>query len=85
MIATCSYNAENYFVQPIIRLDKILLLAHFIIADITSELKICLFAEIIPHTIYPLYGITWCLTNHRCEPTSLLQYQTVAQYPCTRH
>ena len=33
-----------------------LLFADFIIADITSGLKICLFAEIAPHTIYLLYG-----------------------------
>jgi len=33
-----------------------LLFAHFIIADITSGLKNCLFAEIVPRTIYPLYG-----------------------------
>ena len=34
-----------------------LLFADFIIADITSGLKICLFAEIAPHTIYPLCGM----------------------------
>ena len=33
-----------------------LLFAHFIIADITSRLKNCLFTEIAPRTIYPLYG-----------------------------
>jgi len=30
--------------------------AHFIIADIASELKICTFAEIVPRTFYQLYG-----------------------------
>ena len=40
-----------------------LLFAHFIIADITSGLKNCLFAEIVPHTIYPLYGI---IMLHAC-------------------
>ena len=33
------------------------LFAHFIITDITSGLKNCLFAEIAPHTIYLLYGM----------------------------
>jgi len=36
-----------------------LLFADFIIADITSGLKICLFAEIAPCTIYPLYDIQY--------------------------
>jgi len=35
---------------------KHLLFAHFIIADITFKLKNCTFAEIVPHTFYPLYG-----------------------------
>jgi len=34
-----------------------LLFADFIIADITSGLKICLFAEIAPPTIYPLWVV----------------------------
>ena len=32
--------------------------ADFIIADITAGLKNCMFAEIAPHTFYPLYGIS---------------------------
>ena len=35
---------------------KYLLFAHFIIADINSELKNCTFTEIAPHSFYPLYG-----------------------------
>ena len=31
--------------------------ADFIIADITAGLKNCMFAEIVPRTFYPLYGI----------------------------
>jgi len=34
-----------------------LLFADFMITDITSGLKISLFAAIVPRTIYPLYGI----------------------------
>ena len=32
--------------------------ADFIIADITAGLKNCMFAEIVPRTFYPLYGIS---------------------------
>jgi len=37
-------------------INKDLLLAHFAITDITSELKNCIFAEIVPHIFYQLYN-----------------------------
>ena len=46
-----------------------LLFAHFIIADITSGLKNCLFAEIAPRTIYPLYGIGFLVYKYKWART----------------